>query len=46
MRRKFGDYERLLHILEAIQDIESFLDSMPFEDFVNSKLHRADNWKS
>ena len=41
MKRELGDRERLLHILEAIENIEDFLQSMDFGDFEVSKLHRA-----
>lgn len=41
MKRSLGDRERLLHILDAIEAIESFLESMAYEVFIDSKLHRA-----
>lgn len=41
MKGSLGDRERLLHILEAIENIESFLQSMGFDEFIGSKLHRA-----
>ena len=41
MKQNLGDNERLLHILEAIGNIEEFLQSMGFDEFIGSKLHRA-----
>ena len=41
MKRNLGDRERLQHIMEAIESTEAFLQSMSFEDFNTSKLHRA-----
>lgn len=41
MKHSLGDRERLLHILEAIENIEQFLQSMGFDEFIGSKLHRA-----
>jgi len=41
MKRELGDRERLLHILEAIENVETFIVSMNFDDFNESKLHRA-----
>ncbi|MFN3380024.1 MAG: DUF86 domain-containing protein [Runella zeae] len=41
MKNNLGNRERLLHILEAIENIESFLQSMDFDEFIGSKLHRA-----
>jgi uncharacterized protein with HEPN domain len=41
MKANLGDKERLFHILEAIENIELFLKAMNFDDFQESKLHRA-----
>lgn len=41
MKHELGDRERLLHILEAIENVETFIASMNFDDFFESKLHRA-----
>jgi uncharacterized protein with HEPN domain len=41
MRHELGDKQRLLHIIEAINDIEKFLIDFEFEGFNQSKLHRS-----
>ncbi len=41
MKANLGDKERLLHVLEAIDSIESFLESVDFDNFIGSKLHRS-----
>jgi uncharacterized protein with HEPN domain len=41
MKRELGDLERLLHIQEAIENVESFLHAMTFDEFVDSTLHRS-----
>jgi len=39
MKPELGDKQRLLHILEAIGNIESFLSGFDQAGFQNSKLH-------
>ncbi|GLU56339.1 HepT-like ribonuclease domain-containing protein [Dyadobacter frigoris] len=39
MKNNLGDPERLAHILEAIENIEMFLQNMDFAEFEISKLH-------
>ena len=41
MKPELGDKQRVLHILEAIQNIEEFVENFNFENFTQSKLHRA-----
>ncbi len=41
MKHELGDKQRILHILDAIKDIEVFLQNFDFENFNNSKLHRS-----
>ncbi|MCY7351794.1 MAG: hypothetical protein LH606_14200 [Cytophagaceae bacterium] len=41
MKPDLGDRVRLLHMLEAIGHIESFLEGYDFEDFSQSILHRS-----
>jgi uncharacterized protein with HEPN domain len=41
MKPELGDKQRILHILEAIKNVEEFVISFQFEEFQESKLHRA-----
>ena len=41
MKPELGDKQRILHILDALQNIEDFLENFDFEVFNKSKLHRA-----
>ncbi len=41
MKPELGDEQRVLHIIEAISNVETFLEKFSFEDFVNSKLHQS-----
>jgi uncharacterized protein with HEPN domain len=41
MKPELGDKQRILHILDALQNIEDFLENFNFEVFNKSKLHRA-----
>lgn len=44
MRHELGDKQRLLHIIEAINDIEKFLIDFEFEGYNDTtKLDRYDN---
>jgi uncharacterized protein with HEPN domain len=38
MRGRFGNKARLTHILEAINEIESYLDKADFDVFVNNSM--------
>jgi len=40
MRSKLGDKVRLQHILDSIQEIESYLDDIDFEDFIENSMMR------
>lgn len=40
MRGKLGDKARLQHILDAIVEIESYLDSSTFSDFLTNSMMR------
>ena len=40
MRGEIGDKQRLTHILEAISEIESYIKSSRFEDFISSSKMR------
>ncbi len=41
MKPSLGDKQRILHILDAICNVEDFLESLNFDNFNNSKLHKA-----
>ena len=41
MKPELGDKQRILHILDALKNIEDFLENFDFEVFNKSKLHRA-----
>ena len=40
MRSKLGDKVRLQHILDSIQEIESYLVDVDFEDFIENSMMR------
>jgi uncharacterized protein with HEPN domain len=40
MRGKLGDKVRLQHILDAIQEIESYLVDVEFNDFIQNSMMR------
>ena len=40
MRGKLGDKIRLQHILDAIQEIESYLVNVEFDDFLQNSMMR------
>ena len=40
MRDEIGDKQRLIHILEAISEIESYIKSSSFDDFISNSMMR------
>lgn len=40
MRGKLGDNARLLHIIEAINEIESYIDDVDISDFLDNSMMR------
>ena len=40
MRGKLGDKARLMHILEAINEIENYISKVEFDDFVLNSMMR------
>jgi len=42
MKNNLGDHSRLLHILDAISEIEKYVQNISFDDFVeNTMVHSA-----
>ena len=41
MKEFLGDKARLVHILDALNNIESYIEDLSFNDFMNSKIHMA-----
>ena len=40
MRGKLGDKVRLMHVLDAIMEIESYINGVDFEEFMNNSMMR------
>ncbi|MEO8146765.1 MAG: HepT-like ribonuclease domain-containing protein [Bacteroidia bacterium] len=40
MRERIGDKQRLLHIFDAIEEIENYIEEKNFDDFKNNSMMR------